>query len=359
MLNAIEKITLYKNNHSLQCNPKYMKNNMIQPGRKNVAADALSRNINQPTSGFINFICKKLILLSSSMPRSGSSFTGELLSSVPGAIYFFEPDNWLAKTCSLESCYPSLLTQIFTCSFNYSYIDFMMKKWEFFYFLNDDVKVCLNLTGRAINDCMRRFDLLAMCKAAETIVVKTIRLRLSWIERDLSKFPSHLKVIHLIRDPRPVRLSTRAFGWEKDTKKICRTMENDMDAYTMSKDNFPSRVSQINYERFCSAIRHHTRVILSFLGFVDIPKSTQMYLKNHTEYEGKHMRVLYTRANTSKIFSSWGKRISFDTLKEVENLESCHRIIDKLNLSIFESLASVRNFIEPLFRVIVAKPSLT
>ncbi|XP_076064423.1 carbohydrate sulfotransferase 3-like [Oratosquilla oratoria] len=290
---------------------------------------------------------QNLILLSSSVARSGSSFTGELLASLPGSIYFFEPDFILDQICSLESCYVSLLTQIFTCSFNETYINFMMSRYQFFHFLNDDVKVCMNLTDQ--RSCMRRFDLLAMCRAAETIVVKTIRLRLSWIEKDLHKFPSHLKVILLVRDPRPVRLSTRAFGWEGDTRGLCRAIETDVNVYKEFKANFPSRVYQINYERLCFDIRRYTREMFSFLGFPDIPNSTQIFFKTHSEFEGREGRVLHTKDNSSKTYRLWRDKITDETLNEVEKARSCRRVILELNLTIFDTLARVRDASKPLF----------
>ncbi|XP_076064869.1 carbohydrate sulfotransferase 3-like [Oratosquilla oratoria] len=293
---------------------------------------------------------QNLILLSSSLARSGSTFTGELLASLPGSIYFFEPDFMLDQICSLESCYVSLLTQIFTCSFNETYINFMMSRYQSSFFLNDDVKVCVNFTGQELTSCMRRFDLVAMCKAAETIVVKTIRLRLSWIEKDLHKFPSHLKVILLVRDPRPVRLSTRNSGWEGDTYRLCRAIETDVNVYKEFKANFPSRVYQINYERLCFDIRRYTREMFSFLGFPDIPNSTQIYFKTHSEFEGREGRVLHTKDNSSQKYRFWRDRITDEMLNEVEKTRPCRRVLVELDLTIFNTLARVRDASNPLFK---------
>ncbi|XP_076031207.1 carbohydrate sulfotransferase 5-like [Oratosquilla oratoria] len=359
---ATVALILNKDDNMNIINPEYLNNSVSQFGMKDEATvpvkvdegkvfinDTVIRRLVDGKDNLGN-PRKNLILLSSSLPRSGSSFIGELLSSVPGAIYFFEPDNWLERKCSLESCYSELLAQIFSCSFNDSYINFMTGRWQFFSFLNGDVMVCQGLTGRVMHGCQKSFDMLAMCKAATTIVVKTVRLRLSWIQRDLSKFPAHLKVINLIRDPRPVRLSTRKFGWLKDTEKICRATEDDLNTYPTFKAKFSGRVKLINYERFCSDVTHYTNVIFSFLGYVKIPKSAQMYLKNHTEYMGRKLGALSTVSNSIKTYSRWRETIPSGIFHEVEESETCQRVISQLNLTIFGSFARVRNFSEPLFK---------
>ncbi|XP_076032411.1 carbohydrate sulfotransferase 1-like [Oratosquilla oratoria] len=182
-----------------------------------------------------------------------------------------------------------------------------------------------------------------MCKAATTIVVKTVRLRLSWIQRDMSKLPAHLKVINLIRDPRPVRLSTRRFRWLDDTEEMCRDVEDDLSTYPTFKAKFSGRVKLINYDRFCSNVTHYTNVIFSFLGYVKVPKSTQMYLKNHTEYRGPKLGVLSTSSNSIETYSRWRETIPTGILDEVEKLETCRRVINQLNLTIFGSIARFDN----------------
>ncbi|XP_076032094.1 carbohydrate sulfotransferase 5-like [Oratosquilla oratoria] len=357
--NMDENMNIINGTYDNQLDPEYLNNSVTQLDKASITVkvDEGKVFINDTVIGRlvdgkdnISNPRKNFILLSSSLPRSGSSFIGELISSVPGSIYFFEPDLFLRDICSMESCYSKLLTEIFSCSFNDSFISFMTGNKNVFTLLNDDAKLCQELKEKPMYDCQKSFDILAKCKAATTIVVKTVRLRLSWIQRDLSRFPAHLKVINLIRDPRPVIFSIKNFGWLTDTEKMCRRVEDDINTYPTFKAKFSGRVKLINYERFCSDITHYTNVIFSFLGYVKIPMSTQMYLKKHTEYRGPQLHPFFTAGDSIKTYSRWRETIPSGIFHEVEKSETCRRVISQLNFTIFGSIARVRNISEPLFK---------
>ena len=68
------------------------------------------------------------------------------------------------------------------------------------------------------------------CENTRISVVKTIRLTLSGVHGWLEKHPS-MKVVHLIRDPRPqFQSQLEAFGqnWCRDVKMFCRSVEGGL-----------------------------------------------------------------------------------------------------------------------------------
>ena len=69
-------------------------------------------------------ISPKMVLIFSSTGRSGSSFLGELLSTVNSSVYFFEPDYIIRQNACVYSkdCLSKYLADKFLCQLNNHFI---------------------------------------------------------------------------------------------------------------------------------------------------------------------------------------------------------------------------------------------
>ncbi|OWF53613.1 carbohydrate sulfotransferase 5-like [Mizuhopecten yessoensis] len=116
------------------------------------------------------------------------------------------------------------------------------------------------------------------CRLSKQRVVKSIRISLQLTKAILEKI-KHLKVIHLIRDPRAILQSRRSIGefmqesFIPNVKQLCHRMSRDIDEVRALQDVYPGRIYPLRYE--CLAERPDTvlRKIYSDLSLPFNPKT--------------------------------------------------------------------------------------
>lgn len=161
------------------------------------------------------------VLLLSSLGRSGSSFFGGLLSSLPGVFYFFEPLHYLEASHLLtEEATVRSLRALFTCNIDGLILE-ALQKLRHFTIRHKYLKTCKK-------KCFNSHLLNSACRNESIRVVKTIRMQVTWLPPLLEDADSNLKVIHLVRDPRPMLLSTWRVGWNITQKMGCSMISHDL-----------------------------------------------------------------------------------------------------------------------------------
>lgn len=292
-----------------------------------------------------------LVLVLSSMPRSGSTFLSDLLTNVADSILFFEP-LWKTeknKRCmSNITCVNKQLFDIFTCNFDERFESWLKGYSLFFQYFNDEARECIKHENKTMKKvCVNRMEIHQLCRTAPIRIMKVIRARLSWIEIFLQDPLLNFKVIHLVRDPRGSLNSIRKFGWVKDPPIRCRDLENDLITFDNFYRKFPSRVFQLNYELFCLHSLQITKNLFSFVtGNASLPQNIKRFIDKHmTENISGAMT---TFRDSKKHYEEWRYQISEKQLKSIENEAACLNSIQRLNFVVFGSIEKCRNKSVPL-----------
>jgi len=185
------------------------------------------------------------IIVMSSNPRSGSSYTGELLSASRDSSFFFEPlwyfiDAHKNQPASFEDK-QSLLLNLLKCNFRDTRIKRMLfsNRQSTFIFrkpsilgLSFDEKSVIERSGFVKKMEMR-------CRRTKTRVIKTIRLNMTEIHTIIKNLPedgpinkNNFHVVYLARDPRGIINSVQNLKdqWPErflNPKHICSRLLND------------------------------------------------------------------------------------------------------------------------------------
>lgn len=177
------------------------------------------------------------VLLLSSMGRSGSSFLGALLSSLPGSFYFYEPlrrlEQWKLLT---EEIGVKSLKAVFTCNLTEPVRSALTARNSRKISLQD-ARLC-----SSPNACFSANAVEAACRRKRFRVVKTIRSRVSWLPELLKDAEVNLRVIHLVRDPRGSITSGRKAGWfTAEPETYCERLHADIHDGLQVQRQFPEK----------------------------------------------------------------------------------------------------------------------
>lgn len=293
-----------------------------------------------------------MVLVLSSMPRSGSTLLTEMLSYIQDSLVLFEP-LWLiekTKCYEDEACVTRYLADVFSCSFSQEFEDWLKGKNLFFQFFNEQARLCLSKRAEEKVACLKGMNLRALCEAAPVVVVKVIRGRFAWLHNMLEDSLINLKVIHLIRDPRGSLNSIASFGWASNPHSRCSELEDDIKTYEKMRQVFPSKVMQVQFEHLCLAPEDTTRDIFRFLfGNGTLPAPVSTYLVRHMKMGAKRGGNMSTFRNSTEAFQAWRYKISERYLKTIEAEPSCLHSIQHMGHAVFGSRAAAKNTSLPLF----------
>nr|KAG5700593.1 hypothetical protein BaRGS_015389 [Batillaria attramentaria] len=119
-------------------------------------------------------------------------------------------------------------------------------------------------------------------------VVKTIRFHMARALEMMRNDPK-LKVVHLVRDPRPVLLSRFRHGYANfnelplEASRLCRSMSDDLElAHSVLDSDLQRRYKLIRYEDIAASPLEMTKSLYSFAGLV--PTETELESGQEHDY---------------------------------------------------------------------------
>nr|XP_033772741.1 carbohydrate sulfotransferase 5-like [Geotrypetes seraphini] len=301
----------------------------------------------------------QLLILSSW--RSGSSFVGQLFNQSPDVFYLLEPTRHVWTIFSrrspnfIQAPMRDLLRAIFSC--NMSAFEPYIQKHQFVSNLFG-WKESRALCSPPVCNALLRSDFIdrpkcmhichqspfekmeEACRTYSHVVVKVVRFLNLPILYPLLKDPSlNLKIIHLVRDPRAI-LSSREYlpGLNVDDTIISRAQNSSrnisvvmqeicqaqVQIYKAASQNPPpflkDRYLMVRHEDLVRDPLAYLREWYDYVGLSITPK-LESWVYNITHRAISNDRgFMHFSGDSLKIAQKWRKKLSFQKVKEVQEL---------------------------------------
>lgn len=276
-----------------------------------------------------NEIQKPVNVMLLSYQRCGSSFTGELLSSHPKALYFYEPSMEFLISRNITDTKQSAfkLLDIYNCKndtielltrnkIGKQSIRFYFPQWRHLRY-----------------STFKTYNMTEMCLSSKIRVVKTIRYRMDTVFEILKDSNVNVRVVHLIRDPRAIINSMRNYKhWESYSQfpeKLCTKIKGDLE---LSSKLPPDRYFRLRYEDLMTNILEISIKLYTFL-HIPLHDSLAVFIVSHTKAENfnhdKSNANYFSTYKTSDFDPfHWRKTMSSDDIRQIET--ACRDVMQEL-----------------------------
>ncbi|XP_037792739.1 carbohydrate sulfotransferase 3-like isoform X1 [Penaeus monodon] len=288
-----------------------------------------------------------IVLVLSSVGRSGSSFLGELIAQLPNTFYNFEPLHFYDRS-TREAVTPRLawdtVKALSSCRLEKDWLRATARRGLL---RSEAGTICQTVDAGEAARCAGDF-----CRNRTRLVLKTIRMRVSWLPELLLHFGSGMKVVHLVRDPRASFRSCITYASsQKDHARYCPLILEDLFMVDTVRRLFPRSLTSVKYEDLCLDAEGVATDLWRFISEdseAALPPSWSGYIQDHTTPSKASRGPYQTRRDSQKEAEQWRQEIDEELLLGVE--KSCGDVIDLLGHNKFHSLANVRNWSFPLRR---------
>ncbi|XP_077554361.1 carbohydrate sulfotransferase 5-like isoform X2 [Haemaphysalis longicornis] len=271
--------------------------------------------------------------------RSGSTFTGELISSADRSFFHFEPLHPFTVSGRIrpgrERDAFDLLDELIRCRMvNVPLYSVWCENHPQFVHLNRFLaEVC-----DGGESCFSPGHVGALCSRAKTQVFKFTRLHMSqvgaWIGRN-HEFAKSIRVVHLVRDPRAIIASRKRIRWCKvdeecgKAEALCAQIRSDIDSFESGIGPIKQiRLHRLYYEHLAADPVNETRRLFSTLGLEYTPSVSQ-YLKIHTTATLQDLKNKFsTKRKPELVIHSWKQQLSKNEIADIE--EKCTDVLLRL-----------------------------
>ncbi|XP_033627161.1 carbohydrate sulfotransferase 3-like [Asterias rubens] len=181
------------------------------------------------------------------------------------------------------------------------------------------------------------------CMDLKKVAIKSIRISDIGSLLPLIKDKTvNLKVIHLVRDPRGM-IASRVLALNEgkktadtldkftdDTKasliNYCRNNLHNTDVGT-NMPKFQENYLLLRYEDVSLDPHEAARRIYNFTGLGAVPGSVSRWIQEHTS---AHVAGTYSTSRvSSQVYQSWRGRLSFPTVKTIEEVGTCSQMMQR------------------------------
>lgn len=293
-------------------------------------------------------------------PRTGSSFVGDLIQSLPNSFYHFEPLHFIQGSFLNGSFYEArdLLDNLFQC--NISQIEgFLLwqKSHKAFMKLERNIRYWKNCF---INKtCYNGTYIDSFCRNQTLVLIKTIRMNLYEASKLFTSHPHlNLKLIYLVRDPRgtmnsrkkhPVKMWCRHDPMCINPNQFCSRISDDVTTMCSLSINRPEDFLVIRYEDISINPYSVASQLVKFIGLSEVPDQTLDFLKTHTHFTGnksnrsKALGLSYaytTFRNSSATAMIWTKEMTFKYVFFLQKV--CKRFLSSFGYHSYRTVSSLR-----------------
>lgn len=252
--------------------------------------------------------------------RSGSTFLGDIISSVPATYYHYEPLNFLGlQQFEYDENLVRYLQLLLRCNFRNGKALINMRienLWKYNQPLNFYCKeldtLCRSISFRE-----------AFCNIFPRQTMKLVMARITMAEPLLCDTELNVRVVLLVRDPRAVYFSRQGLN-HCNSHPDCYSMENYckflFDDYNNAKlllKRFPETLKVLRFEDIAKNPFSTAPEILSFFQ-LPYGKKVDEFLATHTnETKGG---TFSTFRDTKHVLSKWMKNLNMSTIYEIQTV---------------------------------------
>ena len=189
---------------------------------------------------------------------------------------------------------------------------------------------CLSTIYKQLSPCISILE--HACQSGATRAVKVIRFSLSFASGLLTLNPA-IKIIHLVRDPRGMLLSSQQLQNRTLTVKtattLCKRIVTNIQHFKLLAQNFPRAVYQLRYEDLSTNLRLEARDVYGFTNFDQRMASEYLnswwdLITNPTNNTGTFNTY---RLNSTAEAYDWMSKLNTADRKLIESAPECNEVI--------------------------------
>ncbi|XP_047495024.1 carbohydrate sulfotransferase 6-like [Penaeus chinensis] len=272
--------------------------------------------------------------------RSGSSFTGRLLTLGTKTFYSEEPIRVYNHTLGRDTgAAVAFLKDILLCRFS-RHLNYF-KEYISWHYQDLKVKYLCQFESRL---CSSPFTYEAFCRAAPVVVVRVVALALTAFIPLLEDDELEPKVVHLVRDPRGTLNSRRSlppaahvYEEESNVTAVCERYREDLVAAATLRQLFPKRYILVRYEDLALFPEREVRRLYEFMG-LPFTALVSQFIFDHTSglQKREKMDQPFTHFRKSKeVADRWRDRMSYGDALAIQ--EQCKDVLQSYGYEVFSS----------------------
>lgn len=268
--------------------------------------------------------------------RSGSTFLGDILNTIAGNFYFYEPLMHIGVKRLTEN-HPeedkekarSNIRKLLECDFSdmEDYLEHA-KKYAFQFEHNHRLWSFCSAIDKEY--CFSPSFLQAYCRQFPFISMKVIRSSLEVIQDIVKDEASDTRVLLLVRDPRPTLNSRWQNGFcAEDTypecgspEYVCDNLIRDFRAAEKLSLEYPKKFMRLRFEDLALNFYLETGKVLSFFG-LPFNEEIKKFLDSHTKEQNGKIDAFSTFRNTTSKPIEWLKELSWDSVSRIQLTPGC------------------------------------
>lgn len=260
--------------------------------------------------------------------RTGSTFLGEILNTMPGNFYHFEPllDFGVRKIRGPPHDKQAIynLKQLLNCNYNNltDYLNFGIDH-EFLFSYNIRLWRYCRLHPEY---CANPNFLSSFCRLFPLQSMKIIRLSLALAEQLLEDRTLNVRIVYLVRDPRATMQSRKRCEWCPGNPdcdhipNVCEDLVSDYYAATNLSMKYPRRFTVLRYEELSLDPFSVTENILDFYG-LPFDRKVRAFLASHTVSDIGSIYSTYRDSKSTPF--RWMDEVSFQEIDSIQT--SCKK----------------------------------
>ncbi|XP_046352055.2 carbohydrate sulfotransferase 5-like [Haliotis rufescens] len=275
--------------------------------------------------------------------RSGSTLTGGMFDQHPDVFYVFEPIhslNWIWRSHFRLLSYFDRPSRRITSSDSFAElaidiaeaflrcrpdkIDIATLSQDHFKYSENTKPYlkCLKANPGVLGMLQCLSILQNQCSQSNVSVVKTIRLQMEAVETMMKSNPS-LKVVHLVRDPRPTIRSQMGVNrnWnnlDSYSKIHCLRVRKDLEVTKRLMKSHPDRTKLLLYEDLVAYPAKTVKDLFSFVGLV-YTRDTERFVQSKTNSStGEPCQVCIREGNSTSISLKWRQEFDFEQTRVID-----------------------------------------
>lgn len=278
--------------------------------------------------------------------RSGSTFLGEILNTMPGNFYHFEPlvnygitvlrrpphdEAAIYQVKQLLNCNYTNLNEYVRFGAKHKFVyNYNIRLWKYCYLHpGHPNRTEIRVQADDPRYCSNASFLSSFCKLFPLQSMKILRLRLALTEPLLEDPNLNVRILFLVRDPRALMLSRKHCTWCRGNldcehaQTVCDDMVLDYHTTKRFQLKYPHRFKVIRYEELSLDPFNVTEEILKFYG-LPFDRRVVKYLESHTKQNIGHMYSTF-RDSSSTPFR-WLHNLTYT---EIDNIQrSCSEAME-------------------------------